>query len=161
MYLNILFIHSWLRWIIIIFLCIVLFRAFSGFTKKTPYTKFDNISSVILLASTHLQVLLGFWLYFFLSPLTDTPTQNFMKNPILRYWKLEHFFMMIVFLVLVQVGRIMTKKSTSNVGKHKKTLLFSFFAFAVLAFSIPWPNTPYGRPLFREMPNLVDKQLER
>lgn len=151
MYLNLLFIHSWLRWVILISLCIVLFRAAYGYLKKTSYTKVDNIFSIILVASTHTQVLLGFWLYFFLSPITtQSYSENFMKNPVLRYWKVEHLTIMLLFLILVQMARIICKKSHTPVRKHKVTFLISFLALVVLMLGMPWPNKPYGKPLFRE-----------
>lgn len=150
MYLQVLFIHSWLRWIIVISLFIVLTKALYGWAKKLDYTRFDNIMGVILLASTHLQVLVGFWLYFFLSPITTMRAPaNFMKDPILRYWKVEHFFIMIVFLVLVQTGRTISRRKHIAVRKHKVIAIFSILAFALLMFGMPWPNKPYGRPLFQ------------
>ncbi len=148
MYYNVLLTHSWLRWVIFFSLLIVFIRAMYGWIKKSNYTTFDNIMSIILVASTHLQVLLGFWLYFFLSPLTTTPAPaNFMKNPALRYWKVEHFFIMIVFLILVQAGRSISRRRHIAVRKHKIITIFSLLAFAVLAFGLPWSNKPYGRPL--------------
>jgi len=161
MYFSVLMAHSWLRWIIMISLLIVLFRALYGWIKRSDYTNCDNIMGIILVGATHIQVLLGFWLYFFLSPMTTTPAPaNFMKNPVLRYWKVEHFFIMIVFLILVQLGRSISKRRTTALRKNKVLSIFAILAFAVLLFGLPWSNKPYGRPLlntqFRLESNLLN-----
>lgn len=150
MYYNVLLIHSWLRWVIVISLLVVLTRSLYGWMKKNDYTKFDNIMGIILVASTHLQVLIGFWLYFFLSPITTTPAPlNFMKDSVLRYWKVEHFFIMIVFLILVQAGRSISRRKHIALRRHKIIAIFSILAFVLLMLGMPWNNKPYGKPLFR------------
>lgn len=152
MYSTILMAHSWLRWVVFLSLIYVLFRSIYGWLNKKHFTKHDNIASVILMASTHLQVLLGFWLYFFLSPITTIAPNSelLMKIPALRYWRIEHLVMMVIFLIIVQVGRSLSKKADTDLKKHKRLAISSIIGFIVLMLAMPWPYKPYGRPLMPE-----------
>lgn len=150
MYFTLLFMHSWLRWIIVSALIILLVRAVYAYLKKDTYNKIDNVSSLILVASTHAQVLIGLLLYFVFSPFTTHPlSDTMMQNSVIRYWKFEHIAAMLLFLIVVQSGRILSKKVINDLNKHKTNIFFSLFALLILFFTMPWPQKSYGRPLFR------------
>lgn len=152
MYTTFLFIHSWLRWLVIILLIFVLIKFIFSYFQKKPYTKVDRILSSALLGSVHLQFLLGLILYFGLSPMVQAGINNFkgaMKNPVLRYWTVEHIFSMLIFLVFVQIGFSLSKRASEGAKKHRFMLIFSGIAFVLLIASLPWPMREYGRVLFR------------
>lgn len=150
MYFALLFMHSWLRWVIFSALLLIIIRGIYAYLTKDSYKKIDNVSSVILVASTHVQVLIGLLLYFLFSPFTIHPlSEGLMQSPVIRYWKFEHIAIMLIFLIVVQSGRIITKKVSNDGNKHRMTLLFSLLAFIILMFGMPWPHKSYGRPLFR------------
>ena len=152
MYSIFLSIHSWLRWLVIILLVVVLFKFILSLFQKKPYTKIDRILSSALLGSVHLQFLLGLILYFGLSPIVQAGLANFkgaMKNTTLRYWTVEHFFSMFVFVILIQVGFSLSKRAVGGPKKHRLLLIFGGLAFILLMASIPWPMREYGRVLFR------------
>ncbi|KAB8039504.1 hypothetical protein GCL60_04420 [Silvanigrella paludirubra] len=152
MYESVLFVHSWLRWIISIFLILVLFRSISGWRQKTPFAKKDKVLGGILVGFTHLQLIIGLVLYFALSPITQSALNNMgfaMKNASLRFWAVEHIFTMLVFVVLVQLGRTLSKKSKDDVKKHKTVALYTGIAVLVLIAGMPWSfRKEIGRPLF-------------
>ena len=152
MYLFFLYLHSWLRWLVVILLAVVLLKFFIAFIKKKPYTKMDRILSSALLGSVHLQFLFGLILYFLLSPIVQAGLANFkgaMKNTTLRYWTVEHIFSMFIFTVLVQVGFSLSKRAAVHSKKHRHMLIFTGLAFILLMISIPWPMREYGRAFFR------------
>ncbi|MES2615764.1 MAG: hypothetical protein V4591_10150 [Bdellovibrionota bacterium] len=152
MYTQFLFVHSWLRWLVIILLVVVIVKFFISLLKKKNYTKVDRILSSALLGSVHLQFLLGLILYFGLSPIVQQGLANFkdaMKNIVLRYWVVEHAFSLFIFVVLIQVGFSISKRASNSTKKHKTMLIFAVIAFILLMASIPWPMREYGRALLR------------
>ncbi|APJ03268.1 hypothetical protein [Silvanigrella aquatica] len=159
MYDVILFIHSWLRWIVTFCLIIVLFRSFSGWIKSSAYLKFDKIMGGIFIGFTHLQLLIGLFLYFSLSPITNMAMNNMgvaMKNQSLRFWAVEHIVAMIIFVIFVQLGRTLSKKAQNSITKHKKCAIYNTIALLILIAGMPWPSRKeIGRPLFMEYPTQV------
>lgn len=157
MYEIFLYIHSWLRWIVCLFLVVVLFRSFSGWRKKARYEKKDKIFGGILVGFTHLQLVIGLILYFALSPITQSAMNNMafaMKNATLRFWGVEHIVTMIVFVVFIQLGRTLSKKSKDDLKKHKTTAIYTTIAVFVLISGMPWLfRKEIARPFFMEFPN--------
>ena len=148
MYNTVLIIHSWLRVIIVVLAVVVLFKSLMGWLNKGSYTKGDNALSASFVGFIHLQALLGFVLYFALSPITTSAMKNFgaaMKNSATRYWAVEHILIMIVGLVIAQVGRSKAKKLTDATAKHKTSFIFFTIAIVLIlagifagAASRPW-----------------------
>jgi len=152
MYTFLLTLHSILRWVVLILAVVAVVRAFIGWFGKKDWTALDNRLGVALSASMDLQVLLGFILYIFLSPLTTTALQDFraaMSNELLRYWSIEHVLLMIVALILIHVGRATSKVAEEATGKHKRAAIFFGLATLAILIAIPWPFLSYGRPLIR------------
>ncbi|KAB8031977.1 hypothetical protein [Fluviispira multicolorata] len=156
MYDIILFVHSWLRWIIILSLFIVLFKSTQGWLKNATYQKGDKIWGGILIGSIHLQLLIGLILYFSLSPIVRTAMSNMgfaMKNPALRYWAVEHFVSILIFATLIQFGRIFSKRANQDLKKHKRMAIFAWAGMLILVATLPWPlRKDIGRPLFADFP---------
>ena len=72
------------------------------------------------------QVLLGLLLYGSLSPFTAQAMSDFgaaMRDPVLRFWAVEHFTMMLSAAVLVHVGRVLARKTASAEQKRKRLLI--------------------------------------
>lgn len=150
MYPLVLSIHSILRWVVLILAVVAAVRAFIGWFGKQEWTALDNRLGVALSGSMDLQVLLGFILYIFLSPLTTTALQDFgaaMSNDVLRYWSVEHILLMIVALILIHVGRATSKVAEAATSKHKRAAIFFGLATLAILIAIPWPFFSYGRPL--------------
>ncbi|EAY30599.1 hypothetical protein [Microscilla marina] len=148
MYNTVLIIHSWLRVIILVLAVVVLFKSLMGWLNKGSYTKGDNALSASFVGFIHLQALLGFTLYFFLSPITASAMKNFgaaMKNSAVRYWAVEHILIMLIGLVVAQIGRSKAKKLTDSTAKHKTSFIFFTIAIVLIvggifagAASRPW-----------------------
>jgi len=51
----------------------------------------------------------------------------------------EHSTMMIIAIILITMGRIMSKKATTDQAKFKKLFWFNFIALLVILAAIPWP----------------------
>jgi hypothetical protein len=150
MYPLILTLHSILRWIVLILAVVAFVRALIGWLGKQEWTALDDRLGVLLSGSMDLQVLLGFFLYLFLSPITTSAFRNFgaaMGNSAQRFWMVEHLFLMVVALILTHVGRASSKRAEGVRGKHKRAAIFFGLALLAILIAIPWPFLPYGRPL--------------
>ena len=119
--------HSWNRYILLLALIFVLFRAYSGWLGKKQYGKADNAASAAALGLTHLQLLLGLLLYV-TSPRTNEAFADMgaaMKNPWLRYFAVEHMMVMLIAVAAIQVGRTLSKKATNDEQKFKKLAIWT------------------------------------
>ena len=147
-----LFLHSWNRWLILIAGVLVIASAIKGLTSKMPYSPFQKRWALIFLGSLHLQLLVGLLMYFFLSPLTIQALSDFgaaMKDSVLRFWAVEHSFVNLIAIVMVQAGNIMVKRTPGSKGKHKRTLIWSGIALLLILAMIPMGMMGVERPWFR------------
>jgi hypothetical protein len=151
MYDAILLIHSWLRWAAVLAGIAATIAAFTSRPDgpgKTPVDRWGLIFMITL----DLQLLLGLLLYFALSPTTAAIFDDFgaaMRDPVARFWAVEHITLMLAAVVLVHVGRVLARKAVTP--SAKRTRLLVCFALALLAMlaATPWPGFRAGRPLFR------------
>ncbi len=144
MYTFLIFLHSWLRWILLILGLIVIIRSYIAWFGDKSYLKSDNTMSVILVAIFHLQLILGLLLYFVYSPIVRSAFQDFgmaMKDSQLRYWAVEHIFIMLFSIVIAQIGRIRIKKAHSAVNKHRNAAIYFTLAFILILSRIPWDQS--------------------
>jgi hypothetical protein len=149
MYTILLYLHSWLRWAVLLFALIVIAKSFSGWFGRKDYTSSDNKLATFYIASVHSQFLIGLLLYIFFSPITKAAFADFgaaMKNSGLRFFAVEHITGMVIAVVLAQVGRSLSKKAKDAVTKHKKLAIFATISLVIMLATIPWPAM---RPLFR------------
>lgn len=105
--------HSYNRYLLLIFLSLVSINSLVKLIKKKEFSQFDNIMSVVLLLSTHIQFFLGIFLYIE-SPLVIFSSST-MKDPVLRYWATEHFSIMFIAVILITLGRVRSKRSLRKI----------------------------------------------
>lgn len=153
MYEFLLLIHSYNRWLVLLFALIVLFQSFSGWQSKSVYTKQNSTFHGIFIGLIHLQLLTGLLLYFVFSPVTQQVFSDFgaaMKNASLRFWAVEHTLGMLIGTIIAQMGRTLAKKAGSDELKHKKAFIYTLIAIIIILLSIPFGiiNSEV-RPLFR------------
>jgi len=144
MYSLLIFMHSWLRWILLLLGIIVIIKSYIGWFGNKTYLKSDRSMSIILVALFHTQLILGLLLYFLYSPLVNSAFQNFgaaMKDSQLRYWAVEHSFLMILSIMIAQFGQIRIKKSHAAIAKHRNAAIYFTMAFILIISRIPWDQT--------------------
>ncbi len=152
MYNLTLFVHSWLRWVIVILLIILAVKSWRGWRSNSTYTKSDNILRLVTVLVFDLQALVGIYLYFFLSPVVKAafePNSHFMKDSQLRFYAVEHIFLMTIALIILHVGNFLSKKALLPQQKFKRMAITIALILISVLISIPWPGLPYGRPLLR------------
>lgn len=134
MYTTLLLLHSVFRYLVLIFLLIVLVRSFTGWQNKKEFAALDNKFSLWLFISTHIQFTLGLLLYYF-SPLVIFSGES-MKNAVARYWLVEHIALMIGAVVFITVARSTSKKLTDPADKHKRLFVFNLIALIIILAAI-------------------------
>lgn len=144
-------VHSILRWAVVIAAVAAVGSALWGVLRKREYTALDDRLGLIFTITMDVQILVGLILYF-VSPLVRGAFADFgsaMSSQGLRFFAVEHSFLMIVALVLAHVGRVLVKRVDTAQGKHRRGLILFGLATVVLLAAIPWPFLEYGRPLIR------------
>ena len=132
-------IHNFDRWAILILGMLALIFAIKGIAQKSQYGKTEDKISLFFMIFCDIQLLLGIILLYSSGYIDKIKSGmgEVMKNPIDRFYIVEHGFMMILAWVLVHVGRTAIKKSPLE-KKHQKTLLFYGIALLIILISIPW-----------------------
>lgn len=139
--------HSLLRYILLIFILISIFKSFSGWFNKKPYLPGDKKAALFTLISAHLQLVVGLILYF-LSPTVKAGLADMgaaMKDPGLRFWSVEHISMMLIAIILITIGYAAAKRGKDDEAKHKKIAIFFLLAIVVIFIAIPWPWSAISR----------------
>jgi uncharacterized membrane protein len=142
MYPALLHSHSFVRYIVLVLLLIVIVQALAGLTGNKPFGKSNDKLSLFLLIFTHIQMLVGLILYFVSSRVYFG--DETMKNDDFRYWTVEHIFGMLIAVVLITVARISSKKLTTDSAKHKRLLILNGIALLIIIATIGMS----GRGLF-------------
>src|SRR5690349_11948937 len=139
--------HSYNRYAIMVALVLVLYRSWTGWQGKKPFEKADNTASVVLLGLAHLQLLLGLIQYFGTSAIAASAMADMggaMKMPWLRYFGVEHPFMMILAVAAIQIGRTTSKKSTDDNLKHKKLAIWTTTAAILIVATLAMKGLLFG-----------------
>ncbi|HEV3414523.1 MAG TPA: hypothetical protein VG101_18715 [Puia sp.] len=139
----ILLLHSLLRWVILILLLAAILQSYSGMNSGRPFSRGDRKLGLYLLISAHTTFLLGLvlWLFgpFGLALARDNGMGAVMKNAVMRYWVVEHFFGMLIAIVLITVGRGVAKKNIPDGAKFKRAFWLFLVALIIILVTIPWP----------------------
>ena len=91
-------------------------------------------------------------LYAFLSPNTAAVFKDFgaaMKDPVARFWAVEHVTMMLAAVILAHVGRVLGRKASTPGAKRTRLLISFGLSTLLMIVGTPWPGLRAGRPLFR------------
>ncbi|SMD32090.1 hypothetical protein SAMN04488029_0430 [Reichenbachiella faecimaris] len=148
MYNVLLFAHSWLRWIVLILALINIYKSFVGTRGNLTYSKSEKSLAAAFVGSLHLTFLFGLILYF-ISPYAYQAfagSESVMKNATLRFWAVEHAFVMFIAIAMASIGKAKAKKATTDSEKFKAQLIFFSIALVLMLSRIPWGEA--GR-LFR------------
>ncbi len=142
LYSILLHVHSIGRWILLLLLIIAIFN--SLIAGKRPFIKSDARTGLLLTIVADTMLLVGLILWYF-GPkgynliVAAGGMSNAMKDPITRFYGIEHITAMIIAIVLIHIGKAQSKKAISDKVKHSRTVIFYTIALLVILLSIPWP----------------------
>ena len=131
--------HNGIGMLLLFLLLVIIIIILVRFLLKKSFNKTVKVAALIGLIIVHLQILLGFILYF-LSPVGFS---NFsgesMGHEISRFYIVEHPVGMIIAAVLITIGYRSTKSITlSDKAKYTRILIYYGLGFAIITYLIPW-----------------------
>ncbi len=146
MYTGLLHLHSLLRWVILLFLLLALFK--SLIDRNKPFSNSHKRIGMVLTICCDLMLLIGLYQWF-AGPWGWKNIQNQGMSEVMhksydRFFAIEHAVAMLFAIVLVHIGRSYVKKNVSDSVKHNRTLLFFGLALLVILVSVPWPFREVG-----------------
>ena len=137
--------HSGFRWIALVLLVATVVIYFIKWRGNTDYTGKDKKLYTIMLSMLHLQVLIGIVLYF-ISPKVQFSAAT-MKTDFLRFFTVEHAFLMLAAAVVATIGSAKIKRKSANI-KFKTGFWFAFATLILILVGIPWPFQDLGAGWF-------------
>lgn len=145
-----LFLHSWLRWGVIILLLATLFISLYGWLFKKTFTDGHRKLFALYTRFLGIQVMIGFILYLITSPITTYVLYHNIRdiaaNPGITFYTLRHPITMLIAFFICRTGE---KRAGKTTAKYKTWFLFTLAVVVILMMNIPWPSMEFGRPLFR------------
>ena len=151
MYSAVLLVHSWVRWVVIVAGLYAAVRGLLGASRHARWTPADDRAGFWFVMFLDLQLTIGLVLYLFLSPFASAALHDIggaMKDPVLRFWAVEHVFGMLIGVALAHVGRVRARR-TDSLRRHRVAAIFYGLALIAILVSIPWPGSAHARPLLR------------
>ena len=152
MYSATLFLHSWLRWVVLALAVIAIVRAIAGRSSGRAFTAADLASGRWYAIALDIQVTIGLILYFGFSSLLSMAMEDpgrAMATPTLRFWLVEHLVGMLAAVALAHIGLARVRKAANDAAKWKAAVTFYSLSLLAMLLSLPWPGLAHARPLFR------------
>ncbi len=143
MHTGLLHIHSALRWVVFILMIATIIDSLMRMYR--PFKENERKLALFTLISLHTQLLIGLILYF-VSPMISQFLEagHVMKNPVARFYIVEHLVGMCLAITLVTVGYSRAKKQSEHWSKHRIIFFYYLAAFILILLSIPWPFREAG-----------------
>lgn len=152
MYALTLFVHSWLRWLVVGAAVYAALRAGLALAKGRAFEERDEKLNRLLVGLVDLQFTLGLTLYLFLSPLVQGAFADMkaaMRSAPLRFFAVEHITAMVIAVTLAHIGRARLRRASEDRKRQRNALLSSAGFLLLVLIGMPWPFLKQGRPLFR------------
>jgi NADH:ubiquinone oxidoreductase subunit 2 (subunit N) len=153
MYPALLAFHSLIRWFVLASLLLTVYRGYKGWLLNEPFSKADNKIRHWTATIAHIQLCVGFWLYF-ISPIIDYFLHHFSEavhQREIRFFGMEHNLMMLMAIIIITIGSAKAKRKPTDKEKFKTMALFYTVGLFIILISIPWSFSPIAnRPLFRQ-----------
>lgn len=152
MYQLLIFLHSTLRWFVLLSLLYSIFIAYWGYTVKATFSRKDDLIRHWTATVAHIQLMLGIILY------TQSPlVKYFWKNGgqdtnefEFIFFGLVHLVLMMAAIIILTIGSAAAKRRAEDRKKFKTMLLYYAAALLIIILAIPWPFSPLAqRPFFR------------
>jgi len=152
MYADVLWIHSWVRWLAVLAGVVALVRAMGGLRRARAWSRADRAAAAAYTGALDLQLVLGLALYGLLSPMTAAAFADFgaaMRSPPLRFWAVEHSVLGVAAVVLAHAGQIVARRR-EGAARFRAAAAFVGASLLCALAAIPWPvREALGRPWIR------------
>lgn len=151
-YMTALVLHSWLRWAVILLGVFVAVRAVSGHRSGRAWIGADAAAGRFYTIALDVQVAVGLALYLWLSPMLTLARADVgaaMGQAAVRFWLVEHLFMMVVALLLAHAGSVRVGRAGSDGERFRRASVYWGLSVLAVVLGSPWPWLAYARPLLR------------
>lgn len=148
MYLKLLALHSWNRWLVLALGIAATVNAFTQTPAVVDGRARGSKWDMFFQMAVDIQVLFGLLLYFGLSPYTSEAMTNMgaaMKSGLLRFWAVEHEALAFASVILVRLGRIFAVNGKTPDARRSRRL-YCFVAALILMVAAAFLQR---RPMFR------------
>ena len=150
MYLILLTLHSLMRWAVLAGIVTALFRAYQGWLKPRPFTPLDNRLRHTSATLAHVQLMLGYALYFASPLVTSFHLRDAVHDPGALFFGFQHVLLMTMAIAVLTVGSALAKRRQTDAAKFRTMVLWYTAALLLIFVAIPWPFSPLAqRPLIR------------
>src|SRR5688572_27733743 len=132
MYSILVFLHSTIRWLVVISLAYAAYRGYKGYKTNAPFLPADHIVRHWTATIAHVQLVLGIMLY------TQSPVVKYFWNSPKTagsifdalFYALLHFLGMLTAIVLITIGSALAKRKTEDKARFKT--MFTRFTIAFI-----------------------------
>ncbi|MFV0571856.1 hypothetical protein [Xanthomarina gelatinilytica] len=141
MYNMVKILHSYWAYLVLLILVLAVINSIVKLAGKKEYEAKDFRIALFALIVSHIQLLLGFILYF-VSPrfglFSESGMGEIMKNSVDRLYLVEHPLINIIAIVLITIGYSKHKKKLLSNAKFKTISVFYAIALVLFLSRIPW-----------------------
>jgi hypothetical protein len=122
----------------VIIAIVLTIRSITGWTKDLKYSKTDKYLAFVFLILLYITLVNGALMYFLVDNSSKTATDiNFaIKRASLRFWVVEHFYVMTFALILSQIGGIFIRKSTRDKDRFGYAAFYYGIATLITIISV-------------------------
>jgi len=133
------FFHSLLRYGVLLAVLGAGLLHLQGFLNRRPILNGERMLAIVALVLCHVQLVIGLALYF-----TTKSYALDSSSATGRFWKMEHLGAMVVAIILVTVGRGLSKRAQDERVKQQRVWVFYLIALALMLWATPWPFREIG-----------------
>jgi len=120
--------HGALRWVVLVLLVLSIIKAFTGMSSRRSFADGDRKRGLFTMVALHVQLLLGFSLYFAKGP-----------GELPRFMAMEHMGLMVLAVVLGTFGYSLAKRTELDHSKFRRQAIWFSAALVLILMAIPWP----------------------
>ena len=137
------FIHSYFAYLVIALLALSTIRFLVRYALSKEYTPTDFRLALITFIVSHIQLLIGLFLYFISDKFSlwyELSFNEIINSPINRLYLIEHPIVNIIAIIFITRGYSLHKKKRVSSSKLKAISFNYLFGLVLLLSRIPWDN---------------------
>ncbi len=128
------YIHNSISVIFLSSTLFVLVRSYIGWKKVHNWYKRDYYFALTVVLTMYMQLILGLYLFFDARYFQSGTSLE--KPTDLRFWPIEHFFIMIFALLTAQMGFIIASNTKKAQNKHRTLFVYDSIALSLVFVSL-------------------------
>lgn len=132
--------HSGWRWIVLVALIYAVINSFLN--KSNDWKAAGKTPALLALIAVHVQFLIGLILFFISDKVVFSGEA--MKVSALRFYLVEHSFLMLAAVILITIGYSKAKRKEDDYAKFRSIRIFFLIGLFLILLGIPWPWMEVG-----------------